>query len=49
MISIDNLHDILFQTMYPPCWGVWDDEIRQFFAQIQALAGTRAETADEHR
>ena len=35
-----GLHGILFQTMYPPRWGAWDNKIRWFFERIKAL--TRA-------
>jgi hypothetical protein len=30
-----GLHSITFQTMYPPRWGIWDNETRWFFARVQ--------------
>ena len=32
-----GLHSMLFQTMYPPRWGVWDNTDRWFFDRVAQL------------
>ena len=32
-----GLHSICFQTMYPPRWGIWDNETRWFFERVKEL------------
>ena len=34
-----GLHSVLFQTMFPPRWGVWDNETKWFFDRVRRLAG----------
>ena len=34
-----GLHSIYFQTMFPPKWGVWDNETAWFFRRVKALTG----------
>ena len=34
-----GLHSIYFQTMYPPRWGVWDNETKWFFERVKQLTG----------
>ena len=33
-----GLHSIYFQTMFPPKWGVWDNETRWFFEKVREVA-----------
>ena len=35
-----GLHSILFQTMFPPRWGVWENETMWFFQRVKALTGS---------
>ena len=32
-----GLHSTTFQTMYPPRWGVWENDTSWFFEQVKAL------------
>ncbi len=32
-----GLHSTIFQTMFPPRWGVWDNETSWFFERVGAL------------
>jgi hypothetical protein len=32
-----GLHSTTFQTMYPPRWGVWENDTGWFFKRVQAL------------
>jgi hypothetical protein len=34
-----GLHSICFQTMFPPRWGVWENETTWFFERVKALTG----------
>jgi hypothetical protein len=34
-----GLHSIYFQTMFPPKWGVWDNETQWFFRRVKELTG----------
>jgi len=34
-----GLHSTVFQTMYPPRWGVWENETTWFFERVKALSG----------
>ncbi len=34
-----GLHSILFQTMFPPKWGVWENGTKWFFDKVKALTG----------
>ncbi|MCJ7549722.1 MAG: hypothetical protein MUQ30_08590 [Anaerolineae bacterium] len=34
-----GLHSTCFQTMYPPRWGIWDNETTWFFERVKALTG----------
>jgi hypothetical protein len=29
-----GLHSVLFQTVFPPRWGVWDNETTWFFKRV---------------
>jgi hypothetical protein len=33
-----GLHSILFQTVFPPKWGVWENETTWFFHRVRELA-----------
>jgi hypothetical protein len=35
-----GLHSIIFQTMFPPRWGVWDNETTWFFNRVRDLTQT---------
>jgi hypothetical protein len=32
-----GLHSTVFQTMFPPRWGVWENETRWFFQRVSAM------------
>jgi hypothetical protein len=34
-----GLHSTYFQTMFPPRWGVWDNETKWFFDRVKQLTG----------
>ena len=34
-----GLHSTYFQTMFPPRWGVWDNETKWFFERVKQLTG----------
>jgi hypothetical protein len=38
-----GLHSTTFQTMYPPQWGMWENETRWFFERVKALTSQDVE------